>query len=507
MGFGLRSFTFLIFGLSATLISFGLSPVDSRAMGDEKLTGSTTNKEARTRQSNPKKILALLSSDTDIYARNLNGIQSRLRSELKINYLDNLTDQEEEIAAYFARLEKSETALVLTIGPRATRVALRHLKKIPVLFSMVQTPRNLGPLLGQSCGVAMDIPMSEYFKALKEISPRAKRVAAFYSTEQGRFLAGEGEYNDLRHGLYFEKIKVNRKVDMEKILNDIGPGLDAVFLVPDPLYDRTRFGLLSNFCKKNGIILMTGYTSLMRAGATFAITPDYNQIGEMAGDMANRILSGQSACNDEGVLFSNKSIFYLNEAFASQSNIKIPRAVSERARLTRLLNAGILLYGKGKLKSSRIVFETVLKKYPENKIALSYKEKLQDMETGARTGKLMGEARAFIKAKNYAPAISAYRKVLELNPRHRAARIELARSRRLKSEEERARGNSLAKRGEIFPGHSPLSKVSSNSERKPERSPGPGTCATLPLSSYSRLYATGNRRVQSPELQSVHHDL
>ena len=396
----------------------------------------------------PKKVVqVLLSSDTDIYARGLNGIQSVIQADLRINYLDTLLFREKNIENYFARLEQSRVPLVISIGPRATRVALKHLKKTPVLFSMVGFPRTLGPVVGRGCGVTMDVSIERFFRTLRRIRPDAHKVFAFYSTDQGEFTAGEGEYFDLRSGFYYKKVRLERKTDLPGALKKIGDSAHAFYIVPDPLYDRTRFRQLSEFCRRNKIVLMTGFTSLVKAGATFAITPDYIRIGVLTGNMANRILSGESTCRKEGVVYPDRTSFYLNEKYAKASGLEIPRSIRERARLTRLFNAGVRLYNKNKLKSARIIFDAILKRDPENKIAADYRKRVIGRMTGAQTARLMRAAEQYNREKKYARAMDAYDQALKLNPRTSRARQERIRAQS---------GQSLRGPGGSHPGHSPF---------------------------------------------------
>jgi len=296
----------------------------------------------------------------------------------------------------------------------------------------------------------MDISIAEYFRTLKEIAPEARKVHAFYSTRDNKFLVGEGEYLDLRYGLYYTGTRVERKERLVSALKKIGTNLDAVYMISDPLYDQTRFEQLSKYCKKNSIVLMTGFASLVRAGATFGITPDYGRIGVLTGKMANRILSGQSSCKTEGVTFVDQTSFYLNEEYAKASGVLVPESIKERARLTRLFNAGVNFLNNGKLKSARIVFDAILSRDPGNGPASGYRRLVIERQTGAQTSSLMNAARGSFKQKNYALAIRDYKRVMEINPNHDAAVRGYRQALLAQSERDRKRGLSLLRGGKPF---------------------------------------------------------
>ncbi|MCX7999832.1 MAG: peptide ABC transporter substrate-binding protein, partial [Leptospiraceae bacterium] len=214
-----------------------------------------------------KTIEVLISSDNRIYEQGLYGIQSVIDHELKISYLDIITSENPDVSSFFKTVEESGTPFIITIGPSATKVAKENIKKIPIIFSMVNTPKSLGLDQGNICGVSMDISMGEYFQTLKDINPSIKNVYSFYSTNDGEFSSSEGEYTDLKYKLLFYKKKIANKQDFSKELKQIAGKAEAFLMVNDPLYGKNEFEELSKFSKENKIILMTSFPALVKVGA------------------------------------------------------------------------------------------------------------------------------------------------------------------------------------------------------------------------------------------------
>lgn len=392
----------------------------------------------------------LVSSDTNIYAEALNGLQSVSNAELQIIYLDNLVEEYRDLEDYFETIENGSYPVYMTVGLNATRVALDHLEATPVLFSMLDSPKSLGDRIGESCGVAIDVSIAEFFQTLKEIQPDARRVYAFYSTPEGELRAAEGDYVDLRQGLYYSRIRVSGRSDLEDELESIRDDADAIYLVADALYDRETFELLSRFSQENGIVLMTGFSSLVKAGATFAITPDYSNVGVITGQMANRIIAGESDCITEAVRYPEYTSFYLNEDYAGSSGVSIPDSISERARSSRLVRAGIDLYHKQKFRTALNIFTAVLDRDPGNRNAANYRSLVLERITGDRSRALVSEADAQMQRANYRQALDGYRRVLEINPGHAEARRGMEAARLALSNQLRQNAAALAARGQPF---------------------------------------------------------
>ncbi|MBI3394442.1 MAG: peptide ABC transporter substrate-binding protein [Spirochaetia bacterium] len=396
-----------------------------------------------------RRIEVLLSSDTGIYAEALAGIQSSIDGEVRITYLDSL-GEDSGVESYFRERDTAGTDAFVVLGMRAAKAALDNVQKKPVIFSMITSPRTLDFKSDRACGVALDVSIAEYFRTLREIAPQARRVTAFYTTAEGEYQAAEGDYFDLRFGYQYKRLRLRSKEDFSSALQNLKGKTDAFYLIADPLYDSERFEQLSRFCRENGIVLMTGFASLVRAGTTFGIAPDYGKIGVMTAGMANRVASGQSDCRKEGTMFPEQTFLSLNLTYAKASGLAIPQPVVERARLTELLQAGVNLWNDGKLRSAKIVFETILRRDPANQTALFYRDLITQRTTGTEVRPLLLQARRFRESGNLEAAAGIYRQVMRVYPGQREASEGLETCLTSLSESAREDGERLAQSGSFL---------------------------------------------------------
>ncbi|MCB1175305.1 MAG: peptide ABC transporter substrate-binding protein [Leptospiraceae bacterium] len=395
-------------------------------------------------------VLVLVSSDTSIYAEGLSALQTELRAPIEIEYLDAIRSSRQTLVEYFDELDRQQMPLVITIGPGATRAAMDHLQDTVIVFSMIRSPRLFIEQRSHICGVSMDVPMQEYFQRIKEIKPTARNVSILYSTPESAALAAEAKYSDLRNGLLANLQKVGSTQAAARAIAALDEKTDAFIMLPDPIYDRINFEALSTTCQEHSIILASNYSSFVRAGAVFGITPDYSQIGRLTGAMAQRILQRESDCAQESVRFADYSLFYVNEEYAANARIPLPPGIRQRAGLTRLFRAGVTFMQEGKLKSARIVFQSILQKDPANEAARSSYNLVVNRLTGDSTRQLLTSARQKREQQNYAAAIADYRRILQLNPGHRKARAELQVVWQARSESEYHQAEGLRQSGRHF---------------------------------------------------------
>ena len=395
-------------------------------------------------------IEVLLSSDSSIYEEGLAGLQSVVQGQTRVRYLEVLQAEHPDLGAYFNDIEASGAVVYVAFGRAAAQLAAENLRGTNVVFSMLNSPKQLNLKQGNLCGISMDIGPERFFNTLREVDPSARYVYAFYSTDQGRESSLAGEYLDLQHGLLLEAVSVGPGESFASALERVKEKADAIYMVTDPLYDRENFQLLSDFARENGITLMTGYPALVRLGATFGISPDYTNLGISTGEMVNRILSRQSECSRELVKVPTQTAFYLNEDYARSQGLELSLAIRERARLAGLMKLGVDLYSEDKLNSARKIFEAILQKDKENRAAKSYRSLIIERLTGDQTRRYMARANEFMKTRRYLQARAEYARVLRLNPDYEGARKGLAEASRLQSELETNQARALSGAGKPF---------------------------------------------------------
>ncbi len=390
-----------------------------------------------------------VSSDSSIYEEALMGMETVIQAETEILYLDILEAQYGDLESYFKQLSSREVPITIAFGLRAARTVRQYLPQSTLVFSMVSSPKTLDLSSGDICGVSMDLPIADFFDTLREIDPQARQVVALHSPA-GTDTALEGSYYDLRYGLLYIPVRVETLDQFARRLQESAGGAQAIFMPPDPLYTKTNFELLSRYALENKKILMTGFTSLLELGATFALTPDYARIGIQTAELYHRVATGQSRCRDELVRLPEEKSLYVNENYARLQGIELPEAIVRRARNTRLFGVGVTMLREEKINAARKIFEMILEQDPENKSALLYLEIILEKQTGHRTRQLLAEADSYMQQRKYALARLKYAEVLKLNSKNEAAKAGINKAIWELSEEFRRDGEYKARAGRNF---------------------------------------------------------
>ncbi len=364
----------------------------------------------------------IVSSNNPIYLQALAGFQYSFRHKSSIYYMNSAREEYPDIKDFYSQISSQEPPLIVTIGNDAGRTAREYIKDKPTLFLMIDAPKLMKPEQGKFCGYEKDVSFSEYFSTLRELNSSARRVLTVYSTEEGEILTGAGEYEDIWKGVLFKRLKAGSKDELKRILNDNLGKFDAFYMSSDRIYDQEIFEYVSDFCRKNKIILMTLYPALVELGATFALVPDFSSQGVSAGQMANQITEGKAECEMGPVLQPEQPLLYLNETYSLESGITIPESLKIKLKTDRMLSFGIELYYKKMYKSAKNIFQSILNRDQKNKTARYYLSETVNVSAKAEIDINWKKAEKQLKAKNYRDARNYYKKILELNPEYLPAR-------------------------------------------------------------------------------------
>jgi putative ABC transport system substrate-binding protein len=134
-------------------------------------------------------IAVIKSWDLDSYNNALKGFNEVLEKKgIKPWLLDdyNMQGSEEKGREITRQIASKKPDLVLTLGTRATRIAVQDIKDVPVVFSMVLEPVASGLIESMACsgnnltGASLDIPIKVQFETLKVVVPGLKKIGVLY---------------------------------------------------------------------------------------------------------------------------------------------------------------------------------------------------------------------------------------------------------------------------------------------------------------------------------------
>jgi ABC-type uncharacterized transport system substrate-binding protein len=391
----------------------------------------------------------LLSSNSSSYITTLNSFQSKFEHPTKITFLSSLSEEEQE--NYFNEIEKNSTPFIITIGNQATFRARDNLKKTKIIFAYVNSPSaNNFSIEKNLCGVHTDISIKEYFNILKEISPSVKKVVSFYSNKIGEYYSSEGEYYELQYDIDYRKIPVQNKNSILAFLESNKNDIDAIYLVNDPIYNPENFQIVSDFAKKNRVMLFSQIPFIVQLGANFSLTPFFSRVGIQLAEISKKVKSNEFDCRNSKGISLKEFFLSVNKEYSAESGILIPDSILKKAENSRLIAEAINSYEEGNIELSETIFDKVLKKDSKDIVANSYKSEIILQRKGINIDKLFIQAEEAFKKKNLSLARETYKKILSVQPNNQFAQDKYENLILLNSEQERQDGERLERNGQVL---------------------------------------------------------
>ncbi|NVM04775.1 MAG: ABC transporter substrate-binding protein [Candidatus Helarchaeota archaeon] len=278
------------------------------------------------------KIVALLSKDYKEYREALEGFRKAL-SDSNIRYditLINNMEDDVSIAKLVNDIRNNNPDLILAIGSRALYKINTYIKDIPIVFSMVLNPNTNNSKNtrltnnGNITGVTLSIPVRKQFAIFKEILPNLITIGVIYSPEENGKLVEEAKsaLKQLNIDLIAADVKGEREVP--KTLNYLINVVDAIWIIVDNAVNSVesmRNIILESV--RNDIPVMGPSEKYVKAGATFAVSADYESIGMQSGEMAIKILNGKQP-SSLPIEYPQDFVIYINEKITNWIGLKIP---------------------------------------------------------------------------------------------------------------------------------------------------------------------------------------
>jgi len=285
-------------------------------------------------------IAIVLSKDLDAYQAAAEGFWKTLKAKNVSVSIDNHDMQGDfkRGLEIMKQLKASKPTLIVTVGSAATKVARREIEDISLVFSMVLNPVDSGFVKSieasgnNMTGASMDIPIRAQFAQLKAVVPNIRKIGVLYNPQNTAVIVDEATQTAKAMGLELIAVKVTEERQVPKALEKLCEKVDALWAVADDTIftlQSTRFILI--YTLRNGVPFMGLSPAYVKAGALLALSWDDEDIGRQAGELAIRILAGESP-EAIPITVPRKIFLSLNHRTAKRIGIKFSDKILQKAR-------------------------------------------------------------------------------------------------------------------------------------------------------------------------------
>jgi putative ABC transport system substrate-binding protein len=292
--------------ISAAMISTLFTGCSTKAESTE--TKTETNQEtAATETAKTEKLRVGIvqavnhPSLDDIREYAINGLEeSSIGGNIEIIYKDAQGDPT-NVNTIISQFVGDEVDLIIPIATGAAQSAASATKDIPIVFAAVSYPVKAGLVEDMNVtdknitGVSNAIAIEDILKMSQMLTPEVKTYGIIYNTSEVNAVASTERakaYCD-ENGLKYVEATITNTSELQQVAQSLVGKVDAIF-IPNDNTIAAAMPVISAEAIKAGIPIYVGADSMVVDGGFATVGIDYKVLGRQVGDMAVRILKGQS---------------------------------------------------------------------------------------------------------------------------------------------------------------------------------------------------------------------
>lgn len=278
-------------------------------------------------------VAVIKSKDIAPYNLAIKGFEERLKQQGLSPWLVpfDLEKSGTSPGALLEEVRRKKPDLLFTLGTKATEAVAASIHDLPVVYSILLNP---GPGITASrnvTGAMMDIPFKAQFEVLQSILPGARTVGFLFNPAETNAVIEEADRAARSMGLKVVALPVRAESDIPERLRELQGKADVLWMIADStVYTPRSTEFILQESMKREIPFVGLSARYVKAGALFAISWDYADMGVQAAELAYRLLSGASPAAVAPVT-PRKLPLEINLRSARALGIKIPRRILDQA--------------------------------------------------------------------------------------------------------------------------------------------------------------------------------
>jgi putative ABC transport system substrate-binding protein len=277
-----------------------------------------------------REIAILKSSDIAPYNQAIEGFKSVATSGSTYTEYDVQGDLERG-RKLARKIRASQADLVLAVGLKAALAAKLEIVDTPIIFCMVLDPAKAELQAPNMTGILIEVPIDRQLASMRSVLPSLKRLGVLYDPAKTTALVDEAYRQAKAIGLEVSAQPVSSAKDVPAGLRAVLPKVDALWLIPDSTVlteDSIKFLLMAALEQSVPVI---GFSSeFVRSGALLGLSVSYQDVGEQAGFLADKILRGRAPISQAALPPENVRLT-INMKTAKYLGLTIPQTIVEKA--------------------------------------------------------------------------------------------------------------------------------------------------------------------------------
>lgn len=191
--------------------------------------------------------------------------------------------------------------LIFAIATPAAQAVAGMTTDIPIVLTAVTDPADAGLVEsneapgGNVTGTSDLTPVAEQIQLIKKILPDAQTVGMLYCSSEANsvFQIDMAKEACDSQGLSYEDYTVSSSNEIQSVVESAVGKVDVLYSPTDNII-ANNMATVSMIANENGIPVVCGEEGMVENGGLITYGINYTELGYMAGEMAAKILTGES---------------------------------------------------------------------------------------------------------------------------------------------------------------------------------------------------------------------
>ncbi len=239
------------------------------------------------------------------------------------------------------KMQGDKKDLVIAVGTTTAIAACGIITEVPVLFSSVTDPVGQGLVEAYDktdknvTGIANFFPLEDIFNLSLELTPDIKKIGFIHcSSEKGAEKIIEDAkvvLNEKFPGMTYDEAVISNVTELKPAVDSLVGKVDAIF-VPNDSVVASAMSTLAGIARDNDIPVYVTADSLVWDGGLATVGINYEQLGFMTAQTADKLLKGQKISETP---VQNINVFrtVINQTTADQIGVTIPDDIKANAEI------------------------------------------------------------------------------------------------------------------------------------------------------------------------------
>lgn len=237
-----------------------------------------------------------------------------------------LHKDKKENSKIIKKINGNSPALLFTLGSKATAIGLKSNTVLALVATMIVNDNAIAQS-NRATGVFLTYPPEVQIEWLRRFIPSANSGLILYNPKENEKQAEEIRKKAAREDFIIELMPVESVKELPPVLKSLGrKGTTLLGLHDRIVYSRKTAKAVLLSTLRNRIPFAGSSPSWVKAGALYALSWDYTDLGRQCGSIAGKILSGIPA-GDITPATPDKINYVVNMKTADHLKLKIDPAL------------------------------------------------------------------------------------------------------------------------------------------------------------------------------------